>query len=130
MNPTELLTAARETLDRTGGMVAALWPRAAAILARQALETALRELWASRPGYEGLASCSMRSQLVSLVDVVDADVAARANFVWAALSEACHYHPYELAPTAGELRHWIDEVEAVVLAAGAGAGVTAAAPGG
>ena len=116
MNPTELLAAARETLDRTGGMVAALWPRAAAILARQAFETALRELWTSRPGYEDLASCSMRSQLVGLLDVLDAEIAARANFVWAALSEACHYHPYELAPTAGELRRWLDEVESVVLA--------------
>lgn len=116
MSPTELLNAARETLDRTGGLVAALWPRAAAILARQALETALRELWMSRPDYEGLASCSMRSQLASLMEVVGPETGARANFVWSALSEACHYHPYELAPTAGELRHWIDEVEAVVLA--------------
>jgi len=30
------------------------------------------------------------------------------------LSSACHYHPYELAPTAAELTGWIDDVEALV----------------
>ena len=116
MTPAELLEAARQILGRTGGLVPALWPRAAAILARQALEAAIRELWTSRPGYEALAKCSMRSQLVSLIDIVDPQTAARASFVWAALSEACHYHPYELAPTSGELRHWIDEVEEILAA--------------
>ena len=27
------------------------------------------------------------------------------------LSRACHHHPYELAPTAGELATWIEVVE-------------------
>lgn len=111
MTPTELLQAARQILGHTGGLVPALWPRAAAILARHALETAVREMWTSRPGYESLAQSSMRAQLISLIDVVDPSTTARASFVWSALSEACHYHPYDLAPTAGELSHWIDEVE-------------------
>jgi len=29
--------------------------------------------------------------------------------VFAALSSACHYHPYELAPTAAELTSWLDQ---------------------
>ena len=116
MTPTELLEAARRILGHTGGLVPALWPRAAAILARHALETAVRDKWLSRPGYEPMAQSSMRAQLVSLIDVVDPAVAARASFVWAALSEACHYHPYELAPTAGELDHWIGEVEHILAA--------------
>lgn len=114
MTPSELLAAARQILGHTGGLVPALWPRAAAILARHALELAVRDLWAARPGYEPLAGASMRTQLISLIDVVDAATAARTSFVWSALSEACHYHPYELAPTAGELSHWIDEVEQIV----------------
>jgi hypothetical protein len=34
--------------------------------------------------------------------------------VWAALSGACHYHPYDLAPTREELRGWRDVVLEVV----------------
>ncbi len=116
MTPSELLDAARRILGRTGGIAPALWPRAAAILARHALESAVRDLWMSRPGYESLAQSSMRAQLISLIDIVDPSQAARASFVWSALSEACHYHPYELAPTAGELTHWIDEVEDLLAA--------------
>ncbi len=61
-----------------------------------------------------MTHCSMRSQLIGLSDVVDHAAAARASFVWAALSGACHYHPYELAPTVGELHHWLDEVDALL----------------
>ena len=114
MTPKELLDAARPILGHTGGLAPALWPRAAAILARHALESAVRDMWTSRPGYESLAQSSMRAQLISLIDIIDPSAAARASFVWSALSEACHYHPYELAPTAGELSHWIDEVEQIV----------------
>ena len=114
MTPADLLQAARQILGHTGGLAPALWPRAAAILARHALESAVRDMWTSRPGYESLAHSSMRAQLISLIEVVDPQSAARASFVWSALSEACHYHPYELAPTVGELTHWIDEVEEIV----------------
>ena len=38
----------------------------------------------------------------------------RAHVVWAALSGACHYHPYDLAPTREELRGWRDVVLQVV----------------
>ncbi|HUR50272.1 MAG TPA: hypothetical protein VMY88_12195 [Acidimicrobiales bacterium] len=114
MTPAELLLSARQILAHTGGLVPALWPRAAAILARHALESAVRDMWMSRPGYESLVHSSMRAQLITLVDIVDPQTAARAAFVWSALSEACHYHPYELAPTVGELGHWIDEVEEIL----------------
>jgi hypothetical protein len=33
---------------------------------------------------------------------------------WAALSHACHHHPYELSPTAEELERWMDTVEALI----------------
>lgn len=116
MTPPELLDAARRILGHTGGLAPALWPRAAAILARHALESKVRDMWTSRPGYESLAQSSMRAQLVSLIDIIDVAQAARASFVWSALSEACHYHPYELAPTAGELTHWMNEVEELIAA--------------
>ena len=38
-------------------------------------------------------------------------LARQIAYVWAALSEACHYHAYELAPTAAELAGWFQSVE-------------------
>jgi hypothetical protein len=37
-------------------------------------------------------------------------------YVYAALSEACHYHAYELAPTAAELTRWITAVDRLLTA--------------
>ena len=39
-------------------------------------------------------------------------LAARIAHTWSALSNACHYHSYELVPTAGELEGWIETVDA------------------
>lgn len=114
MTPTELLAEARAFLVRPGGLLPGLWPRAAAILGRQALEGWVRERWADSPEHAAMSACSMRSQLIGLTSVRERWVAARASFVWAALSAACHYHPYELAPTAGELNHWLDEVDSLI----------------
>jgi hypothetical protein len=36
---------------------------------------------------------------------------AQLHETWGALSRACHHHPYELSPTAGELVTWIEMVE-------------------
>jgi hypothetical protein len=41
-------------------------------------------------------------------------LAGRTAHAWAALTHACHYHPYELPPTAEELERWLDAVEAVI----------------
>ena len=38
----------------------------------------------------------------------DLGAARKVAYVWGALSEACHLHAYELAPTASELGGWID----------------------
>lgn len=49
----------------------------------------------------------MRTQLICLRSYLgDAALAARAGHAWSALRRACHHHPYELAPTAGELSSW------------------------
>lgn len=111
MTPAELLAAAREIQERPVAATAGVWPRAAALLARQALETALGELWAADSATTGLARCTGRSQLACLPTYLDARTARQIAYVWAALSEACHYHAYELAPTAAELTRWFDAVE-------------------
>ena len=46
MTPTETLAMAQRLLDRPDAKTAGLWPRAAALLARQALEQGLDELLA------------------------------------------------------------------------------------
>ncbi len=58
----------------------------------------------------------MRAQLLCLREYTDHRVAARADAVWGALSNACHDHHYELAPTAAELRAWHAEVRGILQA--------------
>jgi hypothetical protein len=114
MTPEELLAAARRLVERPDAATAGVWPRAAALLARQALEAAMATLWAARPQAAGLSECSMRSQLLCLTVYLDQDAATRAAYLSAALSHACHYHSYELAPTAAELTRWLDETAQLV----------------
>ena len=61
-----------------------------------------------------MSSRSMRSQLLCLTAYLDPGSASRAAYVFAALSHACHYHPYELAPTATELTGWLDQSAQIV----------------
>lgn len=85
--------------------------RMAAWLARSALEDGvvrrLREL-----GHD-TQEASMRSRLTCL-HVLDAACATDAEFAWHRLSGACHQHAFELAPTAGEVRSLLSQVERVV----------------
>jgi hypothetical protein len=105
----QMVAAGRMLLGRPESATAGLWPRAAALLARQALEETMAGLWATRaPGVE---RCSMRAQLVCLPRYVDPDLAGRVAFTWSMLSAACHHHAYELSPTAGELARWLDTCE-------------------
>lgn len=55
----------------------------------------------------------MRAQLLVLRTKAGGDVARQAAAAWHGLSRACHHHAYELAPTAAELRGWLEAVRAV-----------------
>jgi hypothetical protein len=114
MTPDELLAAAKGLMQRPDTLITGIWPRAAALLARQALEAAMAELWASKPQAADMSRCTMRSQLLCLTAYLDPGTASRAAYVFAALSRACHYHPYELAPTAAELTSWLDQATQIV----------------
>ncbi len=110
MTPERLLAEARALVDR--GPVG-LWPRAAALCARRALEETLDQLWRARA--PGLEHASVRAQLISLeAHVHDADLAGDVAFTYAALSDACHHHDYELTPTATELRARFAVVERLI----------------
>ncbi len=107
--PAELLELARGLVDRASPGTAGLWPRAAALLARQSLESALRVYW-SRAAM-GAHEVNTRAQLLCLGHYLsDEPLARRIHQVWASLSGACHHHPYELAPTRDELLAWCDGV--------------------
>jgi hypothetical protein len=124
-SPASLLDAARQLLEHPDVATAGLWPRAAAILARQALEATVARYWQDR-GLPTVASASTRSQLICLAELAGPEVAGPASFIWATLSGACHARAYELAPTASELRGWIDTAQALShrMAAMADDGVT------
>lgn len=112
--PEQLVVSARIVLGRDDLTASGVWPRSAAVLARQALEESLRILWSN--GTPELADTSMRAQLLCVADRLDPDTAGRVSYTWAALSRACHHHAYELAPTLGELDGWIDDVDEIITA--------------
>ena len=111
---------AQQLLDRATPETAGVWPRAAALLSRQALEMAVDDYWSSHR--IPLEPCPTRQQLVCLREYLgDDDLAGRLHHAWNALSQACHQHPYELAPTVGELKDWIRVVEGFTKTNGAAA---------
>ena len=56
----------------------------------------------------------MRSQELCLTAYLDPATASRITYLPAALSQACHYHPYELAPAAAELTSRLDQAAELV----------------
>lgn len=114
MTASDLLAAARDVVETPRQSMVGTWSRAGALLARQALEGCLDDFWQRQPSMAGLVECSMATQLRCLILVADHDIAHDASYTWSALSGACHYHPYELLPTGGELMGWFEKVEAVI----------------
>jgi hypothetical protein len=105
----EILASARRLLDRASADTRGLWPRAAVLLQRQALEVGLKTYWSAKAG--GVEECSARAQFLCLGAYLrNEPVARRAHLSWTALSRAAHFHPYELPPTREELLAWNDAV--------------------
>jgi hypothetical protein len=104
-----LVSAARDLVRNDNTATAGLWPRAAALLARQGLELAMARLWdVTAPGLE---RTSMRCQLLCLGEMLnDRELGGRATLTWHTLSDACHHRVYELPPTASELNSALETV--------------------
>src|SRR6202521_5483908 len=104
-----LVSAARDLIRDDNTATAGLWPRAAALLARQGLELAMARLWdVTAPGLE---RTSMRCQLLCLGEMLnDRELGGRATLTWHTLSDACHHRVYELPPTASELNSALETV--------------------
>lgn len=104
-----LLEEAGALLGRADAATAGLWPRVSALLALLALEASVRQLWQSHA--LEFSGGSLRTELICLRSYLDdAPLASRTAHAWSALRRACHHHPYELAPTASELRTWLEVV--------------------
>lgn len=103
----DLVSAARDLVRIDDATTAGLWPRAAALLARQSIEASLDTLWRLRaPGMQWTTS---RCQLLCLGDFIhDAALAGRVSLTWSGLSRACHLRVYELPPSLAELQGWLE----------------------
>jgi hypothetical protein len=112
VSPEELLEAAERLVREASSETSGMWPRAAALLARQALETAMKIRISTRIGR--VEELSFQSQLLCLHDFTDADTARRTAAVWSALTTATHHHGYELPPTAAALEGWLDAARGLV----------------
>jgi len=107
-----LLVVARDLLQRPTRATAGLWPRATALVARQALEGALDTFWQTRA--PEVSHAPTHAQLLCLRRYLnDEDMAGRVAWAWASLSRACHHHAYEMPPSSTELATWIEVVEAL-----------------
>ena len=109
----ELLSAARRLVDTQASNTTGVWARAAALLTRQALELTVGEMLdAAAPGSR---ATPFHTQFLVLRALHQRDdLAARAAYVWVALSQATHHQGYELPPTSEALRGWIAAVEEFV----------------
>lgn len=108
-----LLEQARALMEGHRDVTAGRWPRAAALLGRQALEVAVDERCSTL--HEELGECrSSRAQLLCLQEAVDPALAKDVTHAWYALTRACHVHAYELPPTAEELQGWLTSVERLI----------------
>jgi hypothetical protein len=107
----EALAASRELAGRANPVER----RTSALLVRQSLEDVLEEFWAEQA--PPMCRVSARSQLIGLNGYQSVAVLARPLYAaWSGLSRACHHRSYDGAPAAGELAHWIADVERFRLA--------------
>ena len=87
-----------------------LWPRAVALLGRQALEQGLDDVWGALA--PRVCEASRHAQLLCIGEFVrDEELVSGVRHAWHGLSRACHHQVYELPPTAAELARWLDAVE-------------------
>ncbi|HEX6539400.1 MAG TPA: hypothetical protein VF155_09490 [Candidatus Dormibacteraeota bacterium] len=97
-----LVAAARDVMRVDDASTAGLWPRAAALLGRQALEAAMARVWAiTAPGMELMTA---RCQILCIGTMLnDPPFGGRVAVAWHTLSGGCHHGAYDLPPAAGEL---------------------------
>ena len=110
MTPTVLLNHATTLVSAPTPSMQGVWARAAATLARQALETHLDVVL--RDLAPGTQTAPARTRFLCLLSLhPDPNLAREVAYAWSALSRAIHHHAYELPPTVEELQRWISSVQ-------------------
>lgn len=103
MRADDLLAHADRVLGRVDPVASPRRIRIAAFLIRQALECEVGDRCSGLA--DGLTHpVRMRTRLLVL-RALDQSGAGAAEYAWNALSDACHHHAYELAPTLSQLQH-------------------------
>lgn len=106
------LLMAKVMTERPAAFDHAAWARSAILLARQAVEDAVSDIFAAT--VPAMTDRSFRSQFVALpFYVTDDDLGRRAHQLWSELSAACHPYAYDLAPSLPEVRDWIERAETI-----------------
>lgn len=112
LDPLPALKHADRMLCGSDKGTAGLWPRTAARLTRLAVERAADLYWGrTRPE---MRACPTTMRILMLEGALGRSGARQAFLLWSRLSDATHPHPYELAPTASELRRWHREATQLV----------------
>ena len=105
-DPHALLAMARSLIADPRIATQGLWPRAAALVGRQALEQAIAHR------FPELMSASFRAQLICLPTFFDDPaLAGDVALSWSSLGHATHFRGYDLPPTSDELQRWLERVE-------------------
>lgn len=91
--------------------------RLACWLARSALEESVRDLLIAKGCPPGGANMASQLSCLEIAYQDDSQVADRAEFAWARLSNACHQHAFELSPTASEAINLVEIVAALAASA-------------
>jgi HEPN domain-containing protein len=95
--------------------------RMACWLARSALEQVVRDLLIAQGRTPGGANMTSLLTCLEVSYRHVPEVAERADFAWARLSNACHQHAFELSPTATEAARLVDAVAELLAFAAVGA---------
>lgn len=110
-----LLQKARSQLESPGpySLRRACW------LARAALEELIVGFLNARGVTADRASERARLSCLEGVYIDDRAMVQKAEYAWNRLSDACHQHAYQLAPTYSEVRHLLGLVEELASQSGA-----------
>lgn len=113
MTPGERLAVAEGLLEKSGEAMAGLWPRACAVLVRQALEGAVERVLRER--VPGSQAARWRVKFLVLGRAIgDEGKARELGYVWGRCSEVLHRGGGGLGASEVQLRGWVEVVRGVV----------------
>lgn len=106
-----MLSAAQVLIDEPAEELSGSWPRGAAVLTRQAIESTVTYCWKHTvPDMQWTNWAAQWAALPSYLG--DDQLVADAHYAWEALSDVCHHRGYDLGLTEAELRRHLGVAKA------------------